>query len=176
MEEILSCQEFLNYCYDFSVKFWISFDEIEWNFNKSIDKNFIIHKECSTFPYFFFIYLIHSESRKPRNFCRLFVIFEVATVYFFQPIKEILHYDIVDGSEDVPHSDGLVFKTRVCKRSAPGNCSEWINNTLCSSLLLWSYHYQVCFGTNTRTRKLGANLTRNRNNKFCTDKMTMCFT
>ncbi len=41
LEEILSCEEFLKYCFDMSMKFWISFGEIKWNFNKDVRKKFI---------------------------------------------------------------------------------------------------------------------------------------
>ncbi len=49
-----------------------------------------------------------------------------------------------------------------------------INNTLCSSvLLLWSRHYQICIGSNTR--KPGADSNQEQNSKFWTNKLTMHF-
>ncbi len=31
----------MKYCYDISIKFWISFDESKWNFDKNVHKNVI---------------------------------------------------------------------------------------------------------------------------------------
>ncbi len=41
LEEIVNCEEFLKYCSDISIKFWISFDENKWDFEKIIQKYFI---------------------------------------------------------------------------------------------------------------------------------------
>ncbi len=77
--------------------------EIKW-YHLGIEKYTVIQKECNnlTISLIFFLHLIEKkkqknkqlESGKLRNFCRLFIVFKVATMslyYSFQPVDEISH-------------------------------------------------------------------------------------
>ncbi len=90
-------------------------------------------------------------------------------------IRQLVRELLIQSSDGLLRSS-LVFKTRFCKRTAPYNCSCWINNTLCSNLLLRSNHYQVCIGTNTGAHKPGADSNQEQNSKFWIDKVTIRFT